>query len=472
MRKTKIVATIGPASSSPETLDALLEAGMNVARLNFSHGTHDEHRAKVEALRAASARTGKPVAILQDLAGPKIRVGNVAGGSVRLKPGARFLLRAAEDAPGDADGVSVNTPRVVKDVAPGEHLLLADGALELEVLEQRDDALVTRVLVGGVLGSHKGINLPSSTLKLPSLTAKDEDDLAFGLSLGVDFVALSFVREAADLERCRELMRAHGDPVPLIAKVEKHEALTHMDAIIAAADGVMVARGDLGVETPLARVPTVQKQLIAKCNRAGIPVITATQMLGSMTQSPRPTRAEVADVANAILDGTDAVMLSEESAMGQYPVEAVATMDRIARETEEVFPYDSWEGRVAHSARQGLREAVAHGACALAAAVDAAAIIPFTRSGGTAQLVAKYRPAMPILAPCSLERTRRRLLLSWGIIPLASERLPDSEAMLRHACQVALDTGLVAPGQTVVLTAGLPVGHEGVTNTIRAAVLD
>ena len=471
MRNTKIVATIGPASESPAVLAALLEAGMNVARLNFSHGNHAEHRAKVTALREVSARLDKPVAILQDLAGPKIRVGEIAGGSVRLAPGSEFRLRLA-GGPGDASGVSVNQPRLIEEVRPGDHLLLADGALELEVLTQTGEELVTRVLVGGLLGSRKGITLPSRTLSVASMTEKDAVDLGLGMALGVDFVALSFVRDAEDLAHCRRAMAKHGDPVPLIAKIEKHEALVNMDAIIAAADGIMVARGDLGVETPLARVPTVQKQLIAKCNRAGIPVITATQMLGSMAASPRPSRAEVTDVANAILDGTDAVMLSEETAIGAYPVEAVATMDRIAQETETVFPYATWGERVAHSARQGIREAVAQGACALAEAIDAAAIIPFTRTGGTAQLVAKYRPRVPILAPCSLPATRRRLLLSWGVLPLASERLTDSEAMLRHACEVAKATGLVASGQRVVLTAGLPVGSEGVTNTIRAAVLD
>ncbi|MBM4117432.1 pyruvate kinase [bacterium] len=471
MRKTKIVATIGPASDSPALIAALIEAGLDVARLNFSHGTPAEHRAKIAALREAAARLDRPVAILQDLAGPKIRIGEVAGGAVRLEAGAEFRLRPGAG-PGDAGGVGVNTPSLIAEVEPGDHLLLADGALELEVLAHAGEELVTRVLVGGLLGSRKGITLPSRSLSVASLTEKDKTDLALGMELGVDFVALSFVRSAEDLAACRRVMAVHGEPLPLIAKIEKHEALANMDAIVAAADGVMVARGDLGVETPLARVPAVQKQLIAKCNRAGIPVITATQMLGSMVTSPRPSRAEVTDVANAILDGTDAVMLSEETATGAHPVAAVAMMDRIARETETVFPYATWGERVAHSARQGLREAVAQGACALAEAIDAAAIIPFTRTGGTAQLVAKYRPRVPILAPCSLAATRRRLALSWGVLPLASERFADSEAMLRHACEVAKATGLVASGQRAVLTAGLPVGAEGVTNTIRAAVLD
>lgn len=471
MRKTKIVATIGPASESPEQLERLIKAGMDVARLNFSHGSHEEHRAKAVAIRAVSQRLGRPVAILQDLAGPKIRIGLIESGSVILTPGAEFRLTQT-DVPGDVNRVFVNYPRLTEDAAPGDRLLLADGALELEVLRSEGEDLVTRVLTGGTLGSRKGVNLPSSHLSVPSLTAKDELDLAQGVELAVDFVALSFVREAADLRRAREVMDRLGRSIPLIAKVEKPEALVNMDAIVAEADGVMVARGDLGVETPLEKVPMVQKQLIAKCNRAGKPVITATQMLGSMVTSPRPTRAEANDVANAILDGTDAIMLSEETATGAHAVGAVTTMDRIARETEKIFPFETWRERVPHCASKGLPEAVARSACDLAAAIDAAAIVPFTRSGDTARLVAKYRPRMPILAPSSLDSSCRRLMLSWGVLPLPSERLGDSEAMVRHACEVAMQSGMVSRGDRVVLTAGLPVGDSGVTNTVRAVELD
>ena len=471
MRKTKIVATIGPASEPVEQLERLIDAGLDVARLNFSHGSHDEHRRMFADLRSVSARMGCPVAILQDLAGPKIRIGDFADGKIRLTPGDEFRLTSV-DLLGDESRVSVNYQPLPDEVRAGDRLLLADGALELEVVGSEDNEVVTRVITGGRLGSRKGINLPSSSLSVPSLTKKDLRDLALGVELGVDFVALSFVRRPEDLERTREEMRRLGQEIPLIAKVEKHEAIANMDEIIASADGVMVARGDLGVETPLERVPAVQKQLIAKCNRAGKPVITATQMLGSMVSSPRPTRAEATDVANAILDGTDAVMLSEESAVGEHSVEAVRTMDRIARATEHVFPYETWSERVLHSTMHGVPEAVARAACDLAESLDAGAVIPFTRSGSTSLLVAKYRPRMPILAPCSVESTLRRLRLSWGVFPLPCERVEDTEVMVKHACEVALASGLVERGESVVLTAGLPVGRTGITNTIRAAVLE
>ena len=319
MRKTKIVCTIGPASESPEVLGRMMDAGMNVARLNFSHGTHADHAAKIALLRQIADEKGLPIAILQDLAGPKIRTGAFACGSIQLQTGAEFVL-TARDVPGDEHEVGLTYPELPQDVQVGDILLLADGALELRVEKVEGPDIHCRVILGGKLSSHKGINLPSRSIRAPILTKKDYDDLAFGLAQGVDFVALSFVRSAADIEVARAYMRAQGRIRPIIAKIEKHEALQDLDTIIAAVDGVMVARGDLGVDIPPEKVPTAQRMIIEKANFAGKPVITATQMLKSMTDAPRPTRAEVTDVTNAVLEGTDAVMLSEESAMGNYPV--------------------------------------------------------------------------------------------------------------------------------------------------------
>jgi pyruvate kinase len=335
MIKTKIVCTIGPASRSPKILERLIRAGMDVARLNFSHGTPNEHGRTISDLRKIARRLGRPVAVLQDLAGPKIRIGPVRNGPVTLEAGASFTLTARK-VPGDERTVSLNYPGLVADVRKGDALLLSDGALELEVVGVEGRDILCRVVIGGPLNSYKGVNLPARTLRTPSLTAKDRADLRFGLSKEVDYVALSFVRDAKDIASVRRHMKRCGGSAPVIAKIEKHEALDNMDAILAAADGLMVARGDLGVEIPLERIPRVQKDLIRKSREAGKPVITATQMLRSMVDSPRPTRAEVTDVANAILDGTDAVMLSEETAVGKHPVEAVSMMARIAREAERM----------------------------------------------------------------------------------------------------------------------------------------
>jgi pyruvate kinase len=327
LRRTKIVCTIGPATDTPEMLAALMDAGMNVARLNFSHGTLDEHGQRINRIREIAHRKKLPVAILQDLSGPKLRTGLMAA-PVVLKSGDIFILTNRE-VPGDAQAVSVTYPDLPIQVKVGETILLADGAIQLQVIDKNKTDLRCRVIDGGVLDSHKGINLPQSSLAIPALTEKDRADLEFGLETGVDFVALSFVRKPSDIQLVKEVMQTRNCSVPIIAKIEKHEALEKIDAIIAAADGIMVARGDLAVETPLERVPLVQKSLIKKCNSVGKPVITATQMLISMVEEPRPTRAEANDVANAVLDGTDAVMLSEESTIGKYPVRAVQVMDKI-----------------------------------------------------------------------------------------------------------------------------------------------
>ena len=469
MIKTKIVCTIGPASRSPEVLERLVRAGMDVARLNFSHGTREEHGRVIADVRRVARRLGRTVAVLQDLAGPKIRIGPVRSGPVVLEPGASFTLTARK-VPGDAAAVSINYPALVADVRKGDVLLLSDGALELEVVAVEGRDVRCRVVIGGPLNSFKGINLPARSLRAPSLTAKDREDLRFGLESDVDYVALSFVRNAEDIATVRRHMKRCGGSVPVIAKIEKHEALDNMDAIVEAADGIMVARGDLGVETPLEKIPQVQKALIRKSRAAGKPVITATQMLRSMVDSPRPTRAEVTDVANAILDGTDAVMLSEETAMGKYPVESVSMMDAIARETERASRRPDGDG----PRRDGpgpipgsLPGAVARAASSLAAEVGAAAIITFTQSGSTARLVSRCRPDVPVLAYTPSERTRRQLALCWGVYPIVGANRAGTDGMIAAALRAALSSGLVWKGQTVVITAGVPPGRPGTTNLIK-----
>jgi pyruvate kinase len=443
---------------------------MNVARLNFSHGTQPEHFEVIKNIRRLAAKSGKSVAILQDLAGPKIRIGKIKARTITLESGALFTL-TNQQLLGDEKRVSVSYLELPKDVKPGDTLLLSDGALELEVLEATDQDVRCRVIIGGSLSSFKGINLPSRSIKAPSLTKKDKEDLAFGIDQEVDYVALSFVRSAADATVAKNFIEKSGSAIPLIAKIEKHEALENIDEIIHVVDGIMIARGDLGVETPLEKVPLVQKLLIKKSNQAGKPVITATQMLRSMVDSPRPTRAEVTDVANAIFDGTDAVMLSEETATGKYPIESVATMARIAEDAESGFPFEEWIHRLGPRSEKSLPEAVGCAACNLAESINASSIITFTQTGSTARLVAKCRPRRPILAMTPLEKTYRRLELVWGVVPFLTETMKDTDKMIDRAFKIALQSGIVKRGQIVVITAGVPVGVPGTTNLIKAEVL-
>ena len=469
MPRTKIVCTIGPASRSPEVLSQLVAAGMDVARLNFSHGSHAEHAAVIGAVRAIAESAGRSVAILQDLAGIKLRIGDIAGGGAVLTSGAPFTLTARE-VPGDAREVSVNEASLPRFVRTGDRLLLCDGEIELFVEQSGDSDIRCRVVTGGTLTSHKGISLPSTPFGAPGLTAKDREDLAFGVAHGVDYVALSFVRTAEDVRAARAFLDERGAKVPLVAKIEKREAISRIDEILSAADGLMVARGDLGVETPLEHVPLLQKMLIDRANRAGKPVITATQMLLSMVENPRPTRAEVGDVANAILDGTDAVMLSEETASGRYPVEAVTTMKRIAEDTETAFPFDRWMRKFEDKSLQTLPEAVAGAAVELAEHIGASAILAWTESGATARLVARHRPRPPIVALATRKETARRLALVWGVVPLLASAADGPDAMLEDAPSLAVAKGLLKPGERAVITAGLPMGVPGSTNLIKAAV--
>jgi pyruvate kinase len=469
--KTKIVCTIGPASRAPETLARLMQAGMNVCRLNFSHGTHAEHAAVIRDIREIADRLGLPVAILQDLAGPKIRTGTLAAGPVRLEPG-RTIVLTSRDVPGDADAVGLTYPDLPANVRAGDTILLADGAMQLQVEAATETDVRCRVVVGGELGSHKGINLPDRSINAPILGAKDLADLEFGLAQDVDYLALSFVRTAHDVETVQKRIRAAGRQTPLIAKIEKFEALDNIDEIIATADGVMVARGDLGVEIPLEKVPRAQKMLITRTNAAAKPVITATQMLKSMVDSPRPTRAEVTDVANAIYDGTDAIMLSEETAIGRYPVEAVEVMTRIALDVEAAFDYAGWMNRCAADSKLSFEAAVAHTAVEMANDIHAAAILTCTTSGSTTLKVARYRPEQTLLAITPHRRTARRLALVHGAVPVIVGEVEEALELERTAIAAALQGGYVKPGQPVVITAGLPFSVVGTTNLIKVATAE
>ncbi len=468
-RRTKIVCTLGPACAG-EVLPRLLTAGMNVARLNFSHGSLKEHGAWIRRLRDLSQARGAPVAILQDLAGPKMRIGELPQGQVTLLKGQEFILSAIQPE-GNQPGVMVNYPQIIEETPVGVPLLLADGEIELLVEGKTDQALVCRVVVGGVLRSQVGINFPRHSLSVPTFTPKDREDLRFGIENGVDFVALSYVRSPQEVMEARDFIKGLGADTPIIAKIEKHEALDHLEEILQAADGLMVARGDLGVEVPLERVPLIQKHIIAAANRAGKPVITATQMLLSMVSHSRPSRAEATDVANAILDGTDAVMLSEETAVGQYPVEAVVFLDQVSRATEEDFPYGAWLRAREPQGRQEIPEAVSYAACEMAMDLEAGAILTSTEFGGTARLISRFRPRTPIIALTPRPETVRRLCLSWGVFPLLVPQVEDVDQMLKAVEEEAVKAGMLTAGERVVITSGTPIGTRGTTNLIKADVI-
>jgi pyruvate kinase len=469
-RRTKIVCTIGPATSSPEKLAALMQAGMNVARLNFSHGTRESHGALIAQIREISERLEIPVGILQDLPGPKTRTIGPQGGPVELCEGERFIL-TTRNVPGSAAEVSVTLPTLPQDVRPGNQILLDDGKIELEVVKCHEQDVETVVVTGGMLSSSKGINVPNVTLSVSSLTERDIDFLHFGLEAGVDMIALSFVRSINDVRTARAIIDQTEQRPLLIAKLEKHEAIDNLEEILDATDGLMVARGDLGVEIPIEQVPLKQKAIIRAANRAGKPVITATQMLESMISNPRPTRAEVTDVANAIFDGTDAVMLSGETAAGAYPIQAVRMMDRVAREVEPALPYAELLQQKERDLDATTFDAISYDAVHAAHQLDAALIVAFTSSGTTARRVAKYRPRVPILAVTPDRASWHRLTLTWGLTPYYTPLAESVEEMAEEAKQAALSTGLARPGQRIVIVAGVPVGYPGRTNLLRIETL-
>ncbi len=473
-RRTKIVATIGPRSDSPETLLELVRAGMNVARLNFSHGSHAEHKRRYEAVRRAAEEVGKTVGIMMDLQGPKIRTGPLVNGEpVLLKEEdmVRLTTRACDGEPGLISTTYANLPY---DVRPGDSIFIADGLLELAVESIEGTEVDCRVVHGGMLGEHKGMNLPGVEVSAPSLTDKDKEDLAFGLSLGVDFVALSFVRTAEDVLDLKRRIDAAGAAPIVVAKIERPEALKNFDAILEATDVVMLARGDLGVEVPLVELPQIQKELIGKCNDVGVPVITATQMLESMISHPRPTRAEVADVANAVYDGTDALMLSGETASGEFPAQAVRVMCDIAENADRALAAAPSHDRIIRMRESGIRsgrgnfgDAICQSVCRIANAVGAERIVCFTKTGATAALIARYRPSVPITALALDETVRHQCSVVWGVDSARTVELCNTDELDACVDEVLLSNGLADAGDIVIIAGSAPLGVRTRTNMLK-----
>jgi pyruvate kinase len=467
MRRTKIVCTIGPASSSEKLLKGLIQAGMNVARLNFSHGDYAFHSRIIRTIRRLERQLEMPVAILQDLPGPKIRIGAVAGDRVRLQTRRPFTLTTKKIV-GSESAVSVNYPGLTRVVKKDDPILLGDGEIELAAVQVTKNEIKCKIIVGGILGSHKGIHFPHGSLNIRALTRRDKKDLAFGIAQRVDMIALSFVRSSADILYARREMLSRGSTIPLIAKMEKHEAVDHIDGILENVDGIMVARGDLGLEIAQERIPAVQKMMIRKANHLGKPVITATQMLRSMVWNPRPTRAEVTDIANAVLDGTDALMLSEETAAGEYPIEAVTMMAQVAEETEKIL-----ETRHRFTGLQKtVPEAISLGAVALAQDLNVKAFLIPTSSGGTARLIARYRPQQPIIAVSPNVQTVKMLCLVWGVHPIPVRGFRSTDEMMRAVQKQALESGIVKRNDLVAITAGLPLHQAGSTNMITVKAVE
>jgi len=464
--RAKIVCTLGPSSHTLDVIQRLMAAGMNVTRHNFSHGDQDTHRQLIDTVRLAARQTGRIVGIMADLQGPKVRVGRFRDGQAQLSPGAEFTI-TARDVEGTEREVSTTYTDLPRDLAPGQTILLDDGLIQLKVAAIRGPDIRCEVVTGGVLSNNKGINVPGATLSVATITEKDFQDAEFAVKHGVDFLAMSFVRRPQDVLQMRDFLKKLDAAVPIIAKVEKPQALDVIDEIIAVSDAVMVARGDLGVEMPPEQVPGIQKQLIAKCNLAGKPVITATQMLESMVNNPRPTRAEASDVANAVLDGSDAVMLSAESASGRYPVEAVTTMQRIIRATEAAARSDAQRRRRPPGILP-VHEGVAAAACALAERVDARAISCITLTGSMARSISTHRPAQPIYALSQNDAALRRLTVNWGVEGVRLENLDTNiDAALEAVERVLVSSGKLKSGDRLVLTAGLPFKERQATNMVR-----
>jgi pyruvate kinase len=464
LRRTKIVCTIGPASSTPDLVDRLVQAGMDAARLNFSHGTHEEHGERATLVRQAQERAGRPLALIADLQGPKLRVGDLDGPRIVVEGDTVHISGQGAGAPGDLPVM----PAVLTEVLmPGQEVLIDDGLVRLRVEDTNGERIRATVEVGGAVGAHKGVNIPGVPIPVPSMTEKDLSDLEFALSLGVDYIALSFVRSAADCRGLRELLNAADAKAHVIAKVEKAEALEELDAIVTAADAVMVARGDLGVEIGPAAVPLVQKRIILCALEHGKPAITATQMLESMITKPEPTRAEASDVANAILDGTSALMLSGETAVGHYPVASAAFMDRIARVVEPSLDYRHELAQAADQPFPTVGEAMSNAACDIAEVLGAAAILVPTYSGRTASAVARHRPRRPIIAVTHKRQAVQQLALEWGVVAAEIEEAKNVEDLWSRALEAARESGLVHAGDRIVITAGTAVNVPGTTNVIK-----
>lgn len=464
IRRTKIICTIGPASNSLENVIALMEAGMNVARLNFSHGTHDEHLKTLNTLKKARTQLGRPLAIMLDTRGPEVRIGKVKDGEIRLRKGQNWEL-VAEEVMGDLEKVTITPPSVLNDLKVGTTVLFDDGFISTKVVEVREKSVVVEIENGGHLGSGKGVNVPDVSLDLPSVTDKDIADIQFGCREDVDMIAASFVRTAENIITIKNLLQKEGrSDIKIIAKIENREGIDNFDSIIQVANGVMIARGDLGVEVPISQVPKLQKMMILKSNLAGIPSITATQMLENMILHPRPTRAEVSDVANAIYDSTSAVMLSGETAVGRYPVKTVEMMDGIVKEAEDDFDYQTFFQSHSRLIYNDVPSAVTLATVKTAYSSNASAIFAFTSGGGTARLLARLRPKMPIIAMTPDRKTYNQMSCNWGVYPYLGEACRSFEEAFSRLSEFAVEQGLVSYGDLVVVTAGTPFGVAGTTN--------
>jgi pyruvate kinase len=465
-RRTKIVCTIGPATGTSAAIRQLIRAGMNITRLNLSHGTYRDHSRYIETVRRLSGSLGVPVAILMDLPGPKYRTGKLKDGQARLRKGARVIL-STTDKEGDGGVIPVNLPSLAQNVKVGDTVLLDDGALQLKVLEKRETEVECRVTVGGMLTEGRGLVVPGMRTSGPFVTDALRESIAFAVEQQPDFLALSFVRDAGDVASVRTILRKAGADIPIVAKIERGVAVSRFDDILADSEGIMVARGDLGVDIPLERVPLVQKSIIRKCNQAGKPVITATQMLESMVNVPRPTRAEVTDVANAIIDGTDAVMLSAETSIGKYPVQAVTMMAKIARETEDTLSCEQMLTERGGWLEQKTDELISYSACYTAHTLGAVALVAFTQSGSTAGRVSKCRPGMPVLALTPDPVILERLMLYWGVYPVRTDAPTSAEELFATGARLCREMGLARPGDLIVITGGIPIGVTGSTNLLK-----
>lgn len=470
MRKTKIVCTIGPASEEVSVLRQLIQQGMNVARLNFSHGSHEEHGNRIRNIRQAAEEEGKVVAILLDTKGPEIRTKDLMHPEVELKAGETFIL-TTEDILGDEKKVAVTYADLPKDVHPGTTILIDDGLIGLEVEEVTDTEVICNVTNGGTLKNKKGVNIPGMKINLPGITEKDAADIRFGIEQGVDFIAASFVRKPEDVLEIRKILEEKKSSIQIISKIENQEGLDNIDGILKVSDGLMVARGDLGVEIPTEDVPIAQKELIRKCNLLGKPVITATQMLDSMQRNPRPTRAEASDVANAIFDGTDAIMLSGETAAGRYPVEAVRTMATIAEKAESTLQYKELLRKMSRDTDHTITDSISQAVVYTSHSLDCSAILSATERGYTARMISKYRPRVPIIAVTPHKDVQRKLQLIWGVYPVDGSICDSTDEMFQSAVQSALSTGYVKQGNLVIITAGVPVGKSGTTNLMKVYVV-
>lgn len=471
MRKTKIVCTIGPASDSVERLKELMLAGMNVARFNFSHGTHEEQKLKFERVLQAREELGLPVATLLDTKGPEIRLRDFEGGKVELKTGQRFIL-TTEEILGTAEKASVSYKNLKNDISVGMTILIDDGLIEMKVEEIAGEEIICRVLNGGFVSNHKGVNVPGAVLSMPYISETDKEDILFGIEQGYEFIAASFVRCREDILELRKILKEHGSNMKVIAKIENMQGIQNLEEILEVSDGIMVARGDMGVEIPLEEVPVMQKKMIKLANAQGKHVITATQMLESMIQNPRPTRAEATDIANAIYDGTTAIMLSGESAAGKYPVEAVKTMAKIAESAEKDIDYRSRMRRNGSGDRTDITTAIAYATCSAAFDLGAAAIITVTMSGFTAEAISRFKPQCPVIGCSVHERVCMQLNLLWGVTPLSIQKEDTADALFADAVAEAKKAGYVKSGDVVVITAGVPLGVAGKTNMIHVVEVE